>query len=285
MKYAKISIIIKSSQKLPYFIGSQIRGALGHSLKKIVCINPSFSCQDCFNANACIYYEFYEKKNEYHKYRLAFDLGKDYYDFDFYLFEEAVNKLPYLISSLIQMLTKTGLGRDKIKYQNFDIFINNKDIYNSKQIKIPANYIQDFLYKDFCSNISLEFTSPLRIKKNNFLLKNQEQISKLSLKDFLNSIYQRSLRLKNLETKSLDFEPHGEIIKRDLFFQELRRKSSRQNVTMSLGGIMGKIELRNLDEQSFKLLNLGELIALGKQSVFGLGNIKIRNIDEQNSAS
>ncbi len=280
MKYTKISILIKSSQKLPYFIGSQIRGALGYSLKRTVCINPSFICDDCFNSNACIYYEFYEKKNEYHNYRLAFDLGKDYYDFDLYLFEEATSKLPYLISSLVQMLTKIGLGKDKIKYQDFNIFINNEDIYDSKKIKIPTNYIQDFLYKDFCENISLEFTSPLRIKKNNFLVKNQDQISKLVLKDFLNSIYRRSLRLQNLEIKTLDFEPHGEIVKRDLYFQELRRKSSRQNTTMSLGGIMGKIELINLNKQSFELLNLGELIALGKQSVFGLGNIKIRNIDE-----
>ena len=35
MKYTKISIIIKSEQKPPYFIGSQLRGALGYALKKV----------------------------------------------------------------------------------------------------------------------------------------------------------------------------------------------------------------------------------------------------------
>lgn len=44
---------------------------------------------------------------------------------------------------------------------------------------------------------------------------------------------------------------------------------------MQLGGIMGEMWISDIDEQSFKLLKLGELIGVGKQTVFGLGKINI----------
>ena len=36
MTYTKLSVIIKTTEKPPYFIGSQIRGAFGYALKNIV---------------------------------------------------------------------------------------------------------------------------------------------------------------------------------------------------------------------------------------------------------
>ena len=36
MKYTKLTIKIKSNDKPPYFIGSQLRGAFGYALKKVV---------------------------------------------------------------------------------------------------------------------------------------------------------------------------------------------------------------------------------------------------------
>ncbi len=62
MKYTKLSIIIKSTNKPPYFIGSQIRGAFGYGLKKVTCINPTYSCDGCFATSNCLYHQFYEEK-------------------------------------------------------------------------------------------------------------------------------------------------------------------------------------------------------------------------------
>ena len=95
MNYLKLSIIIKS--KPPYFIGSQIRGALGYALKRVTCINPSFKCQDCFGADNCLYFQFYEKKNSFLKYRLDFELGSEYYDFSLYLFEDNCKDIAYIL--------------------------------------------------------------------------------------------------------------------------------------------------------------------------------------------
>ena len=96
MKYIKISILIKTNENIPYFIGSQIRGAFGYALKKVTCINPSYQCdEECFAKDNCLYWEFYEQKNKPLKYRLDFELGKEYYDFDMYL----LSNLPTQFSS------------------------------------------------------------------------------------------------------------------------------------------------------------------------------------------
>ena len=84
MKYAKIKII--TDIVLPYkFIGSTIRGALGWSLKKVVCINPSFKCEGCFAKDNCLYYDMYE--SDFTKFRLSLKLSGEV-EFEVFLFEE-----------------------------------------------------------------------------------------------------------------------------------------------------------------------------------------------------
>ena len=44
---------------------------------------------------------------------------------------------------------------------------------------------------------------------------------------------------------------------------------------MNIGGIVGKMKITNLNKECYEVLKVGELIALGKQTVFGLGKISI----------
>jgi CRISPR/Cas system endoribonuclease Cas6 (RAMP superfamily) len=48
---------------------------------------------------------------------------------------------------------------------------------------------------------------------------------------------------------------------------------------MNLGGFIGKILYDNVDEQTANILQLGELIGVGKSCVFGLGKIKLEEGD------
>ena len=271
MNYTKISIIIKPNIKVPYFIGSQIRGAFGYALKKVSCINPSFNCQDCFAMTNCLYHQFYEEKNTYHKYRLDFELGKDYYDFSFYLFNEVCEKLPYIVSSLHMMLTQNGLGKEKNIYSNYEMFINDISCLDKGKIILPNDYIKTFDINNRYKNITLNFVTPLRIKKENRFLRGDE----IELDSLINSIYQRQMKLMNRNFKKFPYEIKGEIVNKDLRFKELTRLSNRQKTTMNLGGIIGKIEFKNLNKECYEVLKLGELLGIGKQTVFGLGKIKI----------
>jgi len=268
MQYVKISYIIKL--KPPYFIGSQLRGALGYALKKVVCINPSYQCNECFAKEDCLYYEFYESKS-YHKFRFDFELGKEFYDFNFYLFNETCKKLPYIISAFDKVFSEFGLGKDRLTAK-YDLFINNIHSNENNKITLPKDYIKKFVMDEICQDIVLEFVTPLRIKKDNRFLRDDS----IKLGDIINSIfYQRKLKLLNHQFQKLPFEVNGKIVSNDLESKKLTRLSNRQKTTMSFDGLIGKIKIQDIDINSFELLSLAELIAVGKQTSFGLGKIKL----------
>ncbi len=272
MTYTKLSIHIKD--KPPYFIGSQIRGAFGYALKKVTCINPSYKCEGCFAQATCLYYEFYEEKNRPHKYRFDFGLGKEFYDFSLYLFDDATNKLPYAISALQMMLTQIGLGKERSTYKEFDMYIDDKLINADNNIQIPKNSIKTLQIVKICQDIKLHFKTPLRVKKNNRLIRDDN----IELKDIVNSIYKRQMQLLGLGYKRFPYIIEGQIVSRNLKYKELTRMSNRQKSTMNLGGIMGTIEIRGLNQESYRLLKLGELIGVGKQTVFGLGKMEVEGL-------
>ncbi|MCT7519239.1 CRISPR system precrRNA processing endoribonuclease RAMP protein Cas6 [Aliarcobacter cryaerophilus] len=274
MNYTKLSLIIKSKQKPPYFIGSQIRGAFGYALKKVTCINPAYVCDGCFASLNCLYHQFYEEKNIYHKYRLDFELGKNYYDFSFYLFDNVCEKLPYIISALHMMLTQNGLGKEKVKYEVFEMFVNDESCVQNGKIVLPKDFIKKFEIENRYENIKLKFCTPLRIKKENRFLKSDE----IELNSLINSIYQRQMKLLGRDYKKFPYEIKGEIINKNLQFKELTRLSNRQKTTMNMGGLIGEIEFKNLNKECFEVLKLGELLGVGKQTVFGLGKIEMEEL-------
>lgn len=259
MNYTKLTIKINSTDKPPYFVGSQLRGAFGYALK---------------NINSELFNIFFEQKNTIHKYRFDIRLGLNVYEFSFYLFEDNENYIFDCITAFHEMFTNVGLGRNNQKFYDFDIFLNKKEICrNGKLNKIVAKQ-KEFKTPKYKKEIILRFDTPLRIKKDNKFVSDEN----IELDSILNSIYQRSLALQNKEFKRLSFKPKYKIKSKDIFFNDLKRFSNIQNSSMQFGGIMGEMWISDLDERSFELLKLGELIGVGKQTVFGLGKITIQGV-------
>jgi hypothetical protein len=269
MTHTKITLIFKA--KPPYFIGSQLRGAFGHALKKVTCINPAYECDGCFATANCLYHEFFEAKNEAHKYRFDFELGKSFYEFDLYLFDTATAKLPYVVSALHMMLTQIGLGKEKQTFQDFELYVNDTSALQEGKLKLPQNFVQEFQTPQVFPHAIVRFITPLRIKKENRFVRDDA----IELADIVNSIYQRQMQLLGRGYKKFPYEIKGEIVRKNIHYKELTRASNRQKTTMNLGGIMGEIEIKNIDEKSYHVLKLGELLACGKSTVFGLGKIEI----------
>lgn len=274
-KYVKVDVVIKS--KKPHeFIGSMIRGALGYSLKKVTCINPSYICEECFAASNCLYYDFFEKQNSYHKYRLDFSLDSKLFEFSLYLFNDSKDKLPYILSALHKLFSETGLGRERAKPKEYYFYVNGKTVFDGKQFYIPTNYVKSLHVDSYCSNIKLQLQSPLRIKKDNKFLRDKD----FDLIYILNSIYQRYLQLTNQERAKLPFKPNYEIDFINIYYKQLTRYSGRQKTKLSMDGLMGEAMIKNIDKQSYELLKLGEIIGAGKQTVMGLGKIEIKDLNE-----
>jgi len=271
MKYTKISVFIPNVDFIPFFMGSQLRGAFGYGLKKVVCINPSFKCEGCFCKDNCVYYDFYEKKNVFHKYRFDFELRPQKYKYNLYLFNETTKELPYIISAIHKTITEFGFGKDRKKYNFFTIKVNDKLVYDGEEFSSLDITPIEFINTDYAKNCIIELKTPLRIKRDNRFLQKD-----IKLFDIVNSIYQRERSLNDLNFSKLPFEPQGKIIT-TLKHQNVTRYSNRQQTQMKIDGMIGKIEINGIDEKSYRYLKLGEIIGVGKLTTFGLGKIEVKN--------
>ncbi len=253
-------------------MGSALRGAFGYALKKVVCINPSYQCQGCFAQQNCLYYDFYEAQNSYHSYRFETTLGSELFDFSLFVFSSNSDKLAYIISSIHKMLTQVGLGGSKLTFDTFEIFLNAKPIYAKGLFEPLESRPKEFTpTKSPNKNITLDLITPLRIKKNNRFLRDS-----VELNDILRSIHQRERQIYHKEPYAkLDYTPSYQIISSSLYHKKIIRKSNRQKSKMNMDGIMGIIQIQNLDPKSYNLLKLGEILGVGKQTVMGLGSVRV----------
>jgi len=274
MQYHRLSLRFHLPKAPPYFIGSQIRGALGHALKQTVCVHPLMECKGCFAAENCLYYDWYEKSGTYHPFRLDFELGKPYYDFTLYLFGDAVAKLPYVVSALHRMLTRTGLGVERHRTDKFEFFVNGLSAWRDGHFTMPETSPQqlDIPSEPTPSRIKLTFVTPLRIKYQNRFVRQMDQ---LHLPTLIRSVYQREQALLGFPPSKLPFRVEGEITDRFGTFQDLTRFSYRQQGKLRVGGMMGEITLEGLDDASYQILQKAQILGMGKQTVFGLGKVKV----------
>ena len=102
MIYTKLTIKVDSTDKPFYFVGSQLRGAFGYALKNIV--KEKGLDDNLFN-------KFFEQKDVIHQYRFDIRLGLQFYEFSFYLFEDACDEIYNCISAFHEMFTNIGLGK------------------------------------------------------------------------------------------------------------------------------------------------------------------------------
>ncbi len=268
MKYTKITIKINTKDKPPYFMGSQLRGAFGYALKKVY--EKDKSKEDN------LFYKFYEEENTQRAFRFDYVLGQYFYEFSFFLFDKYCDDVFFIVSTFHEMLSHIGLGKERKKYKDFEIYINDTLALKNTQINFPTKYKKKIKIKKYSSRVNIELKTPLRIKKENRFIRD----SSLELEDILTSIYKKIQALKGKEVYSLDYVPSYTYRVKDVFFKDLSRYSIHKNTSMKLGGLVGSIEVENLDKKSYKLLKIGEFLGAGKETSFGLGKIIVKEINE-----
>lgn len=274
LRHIKLDIILSDQQK-PHleFLGSTLRGAFGIALKQVCCSNPYLICQQCLSRDRCLYYDFFEQSNAIHAYRFSKLLNTGNFNFTLYLFEDACHQLPFVLNAIKEMLTKYGLGINRETFSILDILCNDVSIYNFKTFDLSKANIQYFeAHQSPLTDLRLHLMTPLRMKSANKLL-----TSKPTLEQILTSISNRLNEITGVPPVRLSFDPVYTEKQSDVTFIDLTRYSNRQQTKMQLGGIIGHIDYTQLDEQSYRLLKLGEILGVGKQTVFGLGEIKIEH--------
>lgn len=292
IKYSIIRFEIKflNNSKLNINKQSALRGVIGNTLINENCLfeKDNRKCEECYLNNKCLAYNIFSPKvksfnsnvdESISPFIIICDDKREFIEknnkltFAMIFFGDTVSYIPQIIRTVRNAGNDLGLEGNLFKL----ISVSNdkseeiycKDKFNIKKVNVRTikEYIDNRL--NISSDISrIEIISPIRFKKNK---KFQDDLIE---EDLINLITRRLVILGTLEGRDINIEDNFilKIKDKDLRWAEYNRYSNRQKSRMSLGGIIGWIDLTHINEEAKKLLIVGELIHIGKSTSFGLGD-------------
>jgi len=307
-KYLFFSIF-EDDAILPYYKGSTFRGAFGHALKKVVCALKRQDCKDCLLREKCVYSFVFETSitgndsegrkriaSPPHPYvieppattKTDYKKGESF-DFTLLLFGRANDYLPYFIYAFEQM-GQMGIGRriegERPGFKLKSVTAGDNPVYSSQDNKIrEGEFAEDLVIENFLSEeskaarrIELTLETPLRLKFKNSLEAN------ISFHVLVRAMLRRISSLNNYHGHGeppLDYRgmveraKSVEIRESSVRWFDWKRYSNRQDQSMLMGGIVGKVNYAGDLGEFIPLIRFCEKVHIGKQTSFGLGKIKV----------
>ncbi|SHK45837.1 Uncharacterized conserved protein [Rhodothermus profundi] len=291
-----------------------IRGALGASLRRLVCITRLSDCTDCPFRWPCIYGYLFETPPPPggQQLRKLQNVPRPYVvrrpklherqfvpgttlQIELLLIGRARMYLPYLMLAL-QRLETQGIGRGRREGTGrFRLVLaralrpdGTYDVVYDRTCRqvlaeVPAWRPADLLSSGYPGEVMrLRTNTPLRLKAAGHLVR------KLTFRILLRSILSRlsSLAAFHAETTlQLDFASllrQAEAVRtredRLQWFDGLQRYSKRQRTTMRLGGLVGEIIFEGISPELWAWLTLGAALHVGHGAVMGLGHYDIEPV-------
>lgn len=301
------TISAKSRIYLPYYKGSTFRGGFGNTFKRIVCALRDKDCRDCLLKSKCVYSYIFETSPDddvdflnMHKYEKIphpfvieppespeniSEPGENL-TFNLILIGKAIEYLPYFVYSF-EELGKIGIGKGRGKYIIESIDSDKEQIYSqiNRNLRIkPSNELTiDFekaLHADSRHTLGIEFITPLRI------IHRRRLVSSLEFHILIRSLLRRISLLNYFHCGKKHFiYDHCELIRESekvskiddsLEWCDFKRFSTKQNISMRLGGILGNIVFKGDNLGRFEdILKAGEIVHAGKGTSFGFGKYRL----------
>lgn len=286
--------------RLPDYPGSAWRGALGHALKRTVCVVRNTPCDQCLLKNACAYSYVFEtpppsnteKMRKYNAAPHPFVLrlpenteGNLSYHLDLILFGHGQRFFPYLVHAM-QTAGKDGIGGKRQIFQLLQIDeLDDQDrgscLYKDGVLQAQSPAISPPI-PDMPARLTLTFHTPLRIKHE------QKNITadNFSFAALFGALLRRISMISYFHTDTpLDTDFAGltvqarqiVIAEQQLKWFDWTRFSARQQTEMQLGGLVGHITLDSCGLEDFwPYLWLGQFTHVGKGTSMGMGAYSIQ---------
>jgi len=293
-------------EALPAYLGSTFRGMIASSFRQLVCITQAPVCDGCILLSHCAYPYMFEtfapvdlpkplqKRFQQAPRPYIFDVplayqGESTLTLGLTLVGKAIDYLPYFIYAIEEASKKQGLGKSRVPYHLTKvtscagsdaavIFDAERGVVSEAVQPITLNDLYDQSDTDV-DELTLEFLTPLRIKKYGKIQKDE---SRINFYLFMN------LLLGRLDSLSLFHFTHQwapnctlrelarevEVSAMDLHLQKLQRYSTRREQKLSLDGLVGKITFRGPLRQFLPILKMGTYVHVGAGTAFGLGKYR-----------
>lgn len=285
---------LQSELPVSSFVASTIRGGFGYTLKRIVCIQRNIECGACLMKNNCIYPFLLETPpppdaTRLKKYRniprpFAFRPCQDgtVIKMKLLLIGKAVEMVPFFIYTLNE-LGKKGLGKKNTTFTIVKVWDEgNETVYHAMKPDECGNVTPMMLEviqgNPLYGSLTLTFKSPLVIRKNGAVLHSFEAFP------FFTTLLRRITNLNAF----YGIDPHCSINPQQWLsaaksivcetatepFQQ-KRFSTRQNKKIDYTGITGTVKLTGDIGTLMPLIQAGEVLGVGKNTVFGQGEYEV----------
>jgi CRISPR-associated endoribonuclease Cas6 len=291
---------------LPPYKGSTLRGGFGTTFRRVVCIARDKECSECLLKGRCVYSYIFETPvppdtKMMRKYEAAphpfvieppperkrgYEPGEEI-GFGLVLVGRAIDYLPYFIYAFDE-LGKSGIGKGRGKFELKAVTSRGKTIYSS-ETKMLSEFGKASLPLDVgpfnsdegpSSALTLNFLTPTRIAYDGRLT--LEVGFHIIVRSLLRRISLLSyFHCDNNGPPAPDFKGIIEKAKavktvdKKLRWHDWERYSGRQERRINMGGFLGEISFEGDLRPFMPLIEAGEVLHVGKGTVFGLGRYEV----------
>lgn len=288
----RVTFEAQRNGNLPVYLGSTVRGVLGHSLRKMVCPTPKLKCAKCVLAEDCAFTKYFASwKNpagSVNPFVLhVLTMGKTHWqkgdicEFDITLFG-AVNQRIDLIIEMIRRVEQFGWGSERIPFQLLKItnLTTQKLVWcnNKKWLKNATSKPLD-CQEQQASYVFMQFDVPLRLEKSHQL------ITEPSFEDIIRATTRRiSLLSHAYASHQLEWDEEAMLaVAREVKTSkakwqrnEFRRYSMNQkNNELKVDNITGWACYEGDITPFTPLLEAGQLLHIGRNATHGFGRYTI----------
>ncbi len=300
---------------LPPFLGSTLHGGFGIALKQVGCFLPAAgACPPCQHPAKCPYNLLFEYKNlpldhipkrylESPPKLYVFELPASHpsrlqsgerLTFRLTLFGPAIEMRIYPIVAM-RIWSENGLGYQRGRFDIERIVATNpltneqQQVYSSTDQMVQQNdeplRVEEI--SRWCESwqpgnlLKLSFLTPARLfgrgyGPNDLDLKIvlKSALERLSILALLSGLPQGEI---DLATPLMAAEKIS-VLGRQVELQDLSRYSKRQEQRMSMGGFLGHMLLQGDFSQLKPYLKIAELLHIGKNPAFGLGQVRFESV-------
>ena len=299
LRYIEARLVCRLSTDALFsaYKGSMLRGALGASLRKGLCMTRNRDCRACILSRNCVFPAIFSPLPAQDQpapppfclepdpgQRREYSQGEEF-GFNLKLFGFCAEYLPFFVQAF-RMAGETGLGDPARpgKFALAAVICQGQSIYDAASDSLETPQPQ-YLPQPCPGSASgsparldLRILSPLRHKNGN------QFSARLEFADLFHLILRRirALYLADKRAWSMDGEDYAALLARaqaaktirsSLQWRDWTRYSSRQETRMKFGGLLGDIAYAGDIAVFANLLKFAEIAHLGKQTSFGLGRI------------
>lgn len=311
--YVRLQMTLQAEEPatLPPYQGSMLRGAFGHALRRMACVmGPEQECASCLLRHACVYTRIFEPyvEGEPPPFLRGIDQATRPYvfeplggigdgeerlapgeplRFDLLLFGQAVELQAYAFLA-VERMARVGLGAGRPRFRLVRVEAPGSDgtrrelfSAGSPPSTEPAPAVVPAEAAVPSGRLALRLETPLRVKVRDHLN------GQPTFRDLTFNMLRRVLELAHFHVAGaaidwsfrslLERAEAVRVVDADLRWHDWERWSNRQQSSMKLGGLVGRIVLEGNLTPFAALLGAAQIVHVGKGATFGLGKLAVES--------